>query len=535
MPNFSTGSNSSTPATTTGQLKSPSFLGNLGFGQAAPSSPDYPSIPQGGVFPVTQSLQASANKAQVTPTATGGMAFNPSAATAYSKPAPAQTAAEVPQGLGQFVPSTVSTANGGTLAHNDGTPTGYTSSPGFSIDPTGAVPSDALTSYANPSQTHSQYSDYVNALAQAQGYSPAYLAAQSGVYGAQAQGAQLGVDQAAYANQAFGSNQSNNGNGMNYGSLGGATTDFVNGTIGSEQSQNAIRQSLNTQQQTEANINLNTQQLARTGAISAAQSQLQYSPTGMTGQNAISQYNTLQQQYPGANIPSYNPSLSPEQNQQIASQMVAQSGAYQAGFQSTFTTPGGGTGIYSKLNVQGLQQNQDGTIALVPAAAAALGAAQAGVINTNLAGLSTINAAVESSSKTLASTKAFMQANNINDYQSPIANQIQNAIKAKTAPASSIAAFNNDLTALRSDYSQYLVARGGSIAGSGPDSPEVLNAIPNNISYSGIEQIVGQMQAVGNNTASSLNNQIQQAMQGLNTGTVQSTSGGSSGGSLYDF
>lgn len=463
------------------------------------------------------------------PTPSGGTIVHPSAVAAFNNPAAAPTATNTSAGgLGQFVTNNVPTPNGGTLTTqaNNGVPVGYNPNAGFSIDTNGAVPSSALTSTANPQQTHSQYQDYVNALSQAQGYSPAYLQAYQQQQQAQTGQAQLGLNAANISNQFY------NG-GPNI--PGGATVDYLSGITAKAQSQNTLSQAENQIQQLSANQALNTQTLARTGNIASAQTQLQYSPTGMTGANAIQQYNTLQQQYPGANIPSYNPSLSPEQNQQLASQLVAQSGAYQAGFQSTFTTPGGGTGIYSKLNVQGLQQNPDGTVNLVSAAAAALGAAQAGVINTNLAGLSTINAAVESSSKTLASTKAFMQTNGINDYQSPIANQIQNAIKAKTAPAASLAAFQNDLTALRSDYSQYLVARGGSIAGSGPDSPEVLNAIPTNISYTGIEQIVGQMQAVGNNTATSLNNQIQQAMQGLQTNTVQSNSGGSTGGSIYDF
>lgn len=455
----------------------------------------------------------------VKPTATGGITFNPSAATAYNKPLPAQTAtATPPQGLSQFLTSTSPTPNGGTIATTGGQPTGHAPSPGFSIDTSSAIPSGAFSTLANPQQTHASYSDYVNALSKAQGYSPDYIAAQTGVYSAQAQSAALGVQGANIANEFY------NG-GPNI--PGGATVDYLSGITAKAQAQNTLQQAAATQQQTGASIALNGQQLARTGNIAAAQTQLQASTEGLSGSNAISQYNTLQQQYPGANIPSYNPALSPQENQQIASQLVAQSGAYQAGFQSTYTTPGGGTGIYNKLNMQGLQQNSNGSFTLVPAAAAALGAAQAGVINTNLAGLSTINAAVDASSKTLASTKAFMQANGINDYSQPIANQIQNAIKAKTAPASSLAAFNNDLTALRSDYSQYLVARGGSIVGSGPDSPEVLNAIPTNISYSGIEQIVGQMQAVGNNTASSLSTQIQQAMNGIGSGTVQSTSGGS--------
>jgi len=108
----------------------------------------------------------------------------------------------------------------------------------------------------------------------------------------------------------------------------------------------------------------------------------------------------------------------------------------------------------------------------------------------------------------------------------PILQQITNNIKNQTTQHAAITAFNNDLTSLRADYAQYLVAAGGgSIAGTGPDSPEVVSAIPNDISLSGIQQVVSQMQQVGTNNANALNNQISQGIAGLKSNSVQSTSG----------
>lgn len=495
-----------------------------------------------GGQPIQSSGQQATNAvlSGLLPTSSGGVSFNPAHAAAYSA-TPAQTASAPAQsGLAQFVTNPNPTSGGGSLTTNaNGIPVGYAPSVGYSIDTSGVTPSSALSGQNTASglqSSYGSYSDYVNALSQAQGYSPDYLAAQQGVYNAQATGAQLGVNQAAYANQAYGNNQANNGAGLNQGNLGGASTDYVAGTIGGEQSANAILQAQNTQQQTAANIALNTQQLARTGNIAAATTQLNSSPEGMAGQNAIEQYNSLQQAYPGANIPEYNQGLTPEQNQQVASYIVANSPAYKSQFQSTYATPGGGTGIYSKLDTSGLQQNQDGTYQLVSGAAAALGSAQAGVVNNSLSNLSTINSAIESSTKTLSTTQQFMNQYGLNQTGVPIITQIENAA-GKQIPdkAGAIAALNVDLNTLRSDYSQFLIGRGGSVAGTGPDSSEVTSAIPNNASPAQLQQIVSQMQQGGENTAAAVNNQIQQALSGIQNNSVQSNSGASTGGSIYDF
>lgn len=435
------------------------------------------------------------------------------------------------QGLGQYLTNTTSGANGSTLTTDaQGNPISYNAPVGYSIDTGGSLDSSALDSGTGVGDVMNQqgsYQDYVNALAQAQGYSPQYVAAQSGVYGAQAQGAALGVSQAAAANQAFGSNQANNGNGMNNGSLGGATTDFVSGTIGAEQSGIALQQAQNTQQQTGANIALNAAQLQRTGNIAAAQTELQSSPTGMAGAQAITQYQQLQQQYPGAGIPAFNPSADPIQQYNMAAALVANSPAYQAGFQSTYTTAGGGTGIYSKLNLSGLQQNSDGSYTLVPAAAAALGAANAANVSTNLQQMSQINAAINSSTQTLQTTTSFMNQYGINQSGVSILSQLQLAVGKQTAPAGAVAAWQADLNALRSDYAQYLTGRSGSIAGT---NDEAASAIPDTVSPDQLAQIVGQMQVDGQNTANSLGSQVNEALAGIMGNSNNSTSGSTTGG-----
>lgn len=488
----------------------------------------------------TPSSAATALTSSLLPTTSGGMSFNPSLASGYTVPAQAPVI-PAQEGLSQFVTNSNLTPGGGNLTTNaNGSPVGYASSAGYNIDTSGSVPSSALSGGLTSSSlqnSHNSYADYVNALAQAQGYSPDYIAAQQGVYGAQAQGAQLGVNQAAYANQAYGSNQANNGGGLNYGALGGATTDYVAGTIGGQQSANAIKQAENTQQQTQATIALNGQQLARSGNIAAAQTQLQYSPEGQAGSNAITQYNTLQQQYPGANIPEYNQSLTPEQNQQIASYIVSNSPAYKAGFQSTYATPGGGTGIYSKLDVGsgGFQQNSDGSYTLVPAAAAALGAANANVVQTQLGNLSNINSAINASTKTLATTQQFMNQYGLNQSGVSILSQIQNSTNKQLDKAGAVAGLNADLNALRADYAQYLIGRGGSVAGT---NDEANKAIPDTISPSQLTTLVQQMQQDGQNTADAVSSQVNQALSGITNNSVPNSGVGSAAtggwGSLGD-
>lgn len=489
--------------------------------------------------PVQSSSQQATNGvlSGLLPTASGGVTIPAAHVAAYSAPAQTQSQTPAPQGLAQYVTSSNPTGGGGNLTtDSNGNPTGYSAVSPYAIDTSTPAPSDAIngtSSGAGLQSSYGNYQDYVNAVSQAQGYSPAYLQAQQGVYGAQAQGAALGVSQAANAAMPFANNQANNGGGLNQGNLGGATTDYVSGATAGEASQLALQQAQNTQQQTQSNIALNTQQLARTGAISAAQTQLQYNPVAVSGENAINQYNALQQQYPNADIPEYNNALSPATNQQIAQELVSNSPAYQSQFQSTYSTPGGGTGIYSKLNVQGLQQNQDGSYTLVPAAAAALGAANANIVNNQLSNLSTINAAVDSSTKTLASTQAFMNQYGLNQTGVPLLTQIQNAA-GKQIPdkAGAIAALNVDLNTLRSDYAQFLIGRGGSVADT---NSEAASAIPPNASPAQLAQIVNQMQTDGQNTASAVSSQVQQALSGIQSNTVQSNSGSSTGGSIYDF
>lgn len=515
-PTFSTQTNGST--TQTGNLSpSSAFSLNGGLLGGTPSIklPPLPGTPAAQ----TSATTSSNSLPSVFQTGTGGTTFPASAAATYNKPTPQPTAASTPTAsLASFLSNTATSPNGGQFATDgNGNVTGYTPPTGYSIDTSGASPSSALGNTSSLSDVmgqQSQYQDYVNALSQAQGYSPEYQQALAQQYGTQSQGAYLqSVGAGINANLATGAG------------LAGHTTDQAQVLTGQQQALNTQQEAVNTQQQTQANIALNTQQLARTGNIASAQSQLQYNPVAVSGENAINQYNSLQQQYPAASIPAYNPALSPATNQQIAQELVSNSPAYKSQFQQTYQTAGGGTGIYNKLDLSGLQQNQDGSYTLVPAAAAALGSANANILNTQLGNLSNINGAIDASTKTLNTTQQFMQQYGLNNTGVSILSQIQNSTNKNLDKAGAVAGLNADLNTLRSDYAQYLIGRGGSVAGT---NQEAQDAIPDTISSSQLQTLVQQMQQDGQNTASAVNTQVQNALQGLSSGSYSGqTSGGS--------
>lgn len=487
----------------------------------------------------TPSPSANALTSALLPTSSGGIKFPAQAATSYKSAAVAPTTSQPVQspasGLSQFIINNQPTSGGGNISMAGGNVNGYTPNPGYSINTTSPAPSSALggNTISGLQNSHKSYADYVNALAQAQGYSPDYIAAQQGVYSAQAQGAQLGVNQAAYANQAFGSNQANNGAGLNYGSLGGSTTDYVAGTIGGEQSANAIKQSLNTQQQTQANIALTGQQLARTGNIAAAQTQLNSSPEGMAGQNAIGQYNALQQAYPGANIPEYNNALTPEQNQQVASFIVSNSPAYRSQFQQQYSTAAGGTGIYNKLDTGGLQHNADGTVSLVSDAAKALGAGQAASVQGLVDTYNKLAPAYKAANDDFSYITNFMQSAGLNQSNVPAINQVTNAVNSKILDPGAVATFKSAIASLRSNYANLLAARTGSVAGVNDEASQL---IPDNLTVAQLQQVQGALNANGQNILSATQQQIQQGLSSLNgSANFSGNSQVPSGSSLYDF
>lgn len=479
--------------------------------QGAPNMSVAPA-PNMSVAPSAQA-PITPNAPKIQPTSTGGVQVVTAPKTG---------------GLADYVSSNYQTPNGGSLSYtpsDTASMNGFSGTPAntFSID-TSNIPSSALgapTSQNDITQTQSTYSDYVNALAQANGYSPDYVQALQAQYAAQQQGAALNLNSAQLNSNFYTGNN-----------LGGDTLDYASGITAKAQAQNTLEQGVNAVNQLGATQALNTAQLQRTGNIAAAQAELQYSPTAMTGAQAITQYNTLGQQFPSANIPPFDPTQDPQAQLQLARQLVSQSPAYNAGFTSTYQTPGGGTSILNKLNLNGLQQNSDGSLTLVPAAAAALGAANANVVQNQVTNLSNINSAIQASGKTIQTMSSFMNQYGLNQSSIPIANQIANSANSQLNKAGALAALKVDLNTLRSDYSQFLLGRGGSVAGVNDESA---NAIPDNISPDQLQTVYSQMVQDGHNTADAVSVQVNSALQGIQTNTAPSASGssGSSVGSSW--
>ena len=381
--------------------------------------------------------------------------------------------------------------------------------------------------------------DYVNAVAQANGYSPQYISALQGQYGAQTQGAQLGLNQAEYGLQ----NAALNSNYYTGNNLPGDTLSYAQGATAKAQAQNTLQQAGNTVgqaensiQQLSANQALNTAQLQRTGNIAGAQAQLQYSPGAVSQQNALAQYNALQQQYPSAGLPPVDPNGDLYAQLQAAHQTVAQSPAYQAQFQSTYSTPAGGTGIYNKLNTGSLPQNSDGTVSLVSGAAATAGGTAATNYNQLATQYNGLVVPYTAANNDFTAMTNFMQKAGINaDTSTPLINQVTNAVKANVLDPSAVAVFKTYIASLRTNYAQLLGARGETPTQAGADANTL---VPDTLNVQGMQQVQQALNTNGKNIIDATGNQMSglyQTIQGGGPQNSQFNPGGQTGGNIYDF
>lgn len=466
----------------------------------------------------------------ILPTSSGGVSFHPSLAAGYNQPVPASAPA-TPQGgasgLAQYTYSNNQTPGGGNLTTNaNGSPVGYAPSGGYSIDTSSSAPVSALgnNTYAGLQNSHNSYSDYVNALSQAQGYSPQYIQALQGQQGAQLQGAQLGLNSAMLNSNLYTGNN-----------LPGDTLSYAQGATAKAQAQNTLEQSQNSIQQLGANQALNTAQLARTGNISAAQTQLQYSPEAITAQNALNQVNTLQQAHPDAGIIPYNNSgMSPEEYQQYAMKQILNADSFKAQYQNTYTTAGGGTGIYNKLDTSGLQHNSDGTISLVNDGAAITGAADKTAASTLTGQINSLTPAYNAANQDFTYLTNFMQSAGINQSNIPAINQVQQAVKAKALDPGALAEFKAGIASLRTNYAALLGSRGETPTQAGSDAQSL---VPDTLSPAQLTQVQNALNVNGKNIIDANQSQLQNILSryGGSAGSTGLNTSNSSGGSIYDF
>lgn len=453
--NFGLSTQTSTPATASG----PSFLSSIGSALGAGSSgvggkPVFSTPAQTSgvispvpVSPLTQKPVAFASAPQSIP-AIPSPAVNPN----YQLQ-PGETADAYNRRVTAYRDSggAATTSSGGYVA-TDGSGNA-TASPNFTINTSGAIPSSVFgSSYsANDVQnTHKTYADYVNGLAQAQQYSPEYVAA-------------LQASQAADAKQAeLTSNFYTGGGG-----LPGDTLDYAQGAT-------AKAQALNSLNQLQAKQGLDIQTLLRQGNIAAAQALVQgtapqsvspgsslVTPTdgtqvysGLGGYQAvqgIQTVNNLAQTYPDAGI-------QPTDTLQTAQQKASQAPSFASRQLVQVTLPGGGIEFVNKNQ---MQTNPDGSFSIVSSGQATTQNAASTAIKQLTQQKADTVAAIATADQNFPLLLDAAKAAGVNN-SAPLFNQLQQAFARKAINSASLAALNTLIPSIQTEYSR-IIARGGTV------------------------------------------------------------------------
>lgn len=483
------------------------------------------SLGPNGALPA--GLTPMGGQAPIKTTPTGGIAFSPSTFSPSNNTAPVSQAG--PQQNVSY--NSYQTPNGGSLSlDGSGNVAGYTPATGYNINTSGALPSTALgssTTMNDIMQQRNQYADAVAGLAQAQQYSPDFIAALQGQQAAQAQGAQI---------------QSNFYTGNN---LPGDTLAYAQGATARAQSQNSLSQLSATQA-------LQVQTLLRQGNIAGAQALVDafkpqsvspgsslVSPVsgqetynglgGYTGVQAIQTYNNLQQNFPDAQIPPYNQSLTPEQNLQAAQTAAAQSPSFQSRNLVPVQLPGGG---YSFVNKNQLITGPNGQSQIISSA----DAAQADAYKTAIGTLTNQGAQISSQINTVDNNFPLLlnivQKYNLN-ANLPLMNQFQQ-LGDKQLGQSGVVQLNAIATGLKATIAQ-IVSRGGSVDNQTRNEANAL--LPTTVNFSTLQDLYRVVKAEGAGVVKGINDEKQQNVQGLtniySTGATPGSGGGSSSGGGY--
>ncbi len=381
---------------------------------------------------------------QVSPTTGGVSGYVPPPTVA---PAPSTSLNPNANWYGQFPQSNLPTST-----------TPVTNS--FSVDTNAPVTSNVLT--GDPKTTsdviasQKSYMDYVNQLAQANQYSPEYIAAVQGAQGIQTRDAQL---------------QENLTSGKGF---DGATSDYASSVTNRARSQNAIEGLQYTQAE-------QVQALIRSGNIAAASALVQaaqpqsVSPgsslvSPMTGQTiygggqayadyqAQQTYFNLAQTYPDAQIPTWNAGATAQQNLQVAQALAAQSPSFQARQTISVPLPGGG---YALVNKNQIAQNSSGSTVLISPTQSAMVTAASDNIKTLSDQKAQVSTAITAADQTYPYLMAIVKQAGINDFNSPLLNQIQAAVNKHLIGPGDQQKFNIFLQSLQTEYTGILSRKGG--------------------------------------------------------------------------
>lgn len=443
------GTQTSTPAVNSGPNFA-QFLGigansTFGGGQAFPAATPQVISPA-PISPLTQKPVAFASTPQATP-AIPSPAVNPN----YQLQ-PGETADAYNRRVTAYRDSGgASTTSSGGYVATDGSGNA-TANPKFSIDTSGAIPSSVFgSSYSanDVSSTHKTYADYVNGLAQAQQYSPGYIAALQGVQANKLQGAALTSDFYTGNN------------------LPGDTVGYAQGLTTKEQALNDIK-GLGAQQA------LDVQTLLRNGNIAAAQALVQgnapqsvspgsslVTPTtgdqvysglgGYQAVQAIQTVNNLAQTYPDAGI-------QPTDTLQTAQQKAAQAPSFASRQLVQVTLPGGGIEFVNKNQ---MQTNPDGSFSVVSSGQATTQSAASTAIKQLTQQKADTVAAIATADQNFPLLLSAAKAAGVNN-NAPLFNQLQQAFARKAINSASLAALNTLIPSIQTEYSR-IIARGGTV------------------------------------------------------------------------
>lgn len=398
----------------------------------------------------------------------------------------------------------------------------------FSINTSGTIPNTALGgnyTSADVGNTHSAYSQYVQQLAQASQYSPEYLAAYQNSQNSQVNQANI------------------------QGTLASNPAQFGE-TLGQAQGL-AARQSNEAGAQTAyANVALQAQALARNGNIAAAQALVEGTkPVGVSpgsslvspadgstafgGSGAYSDYQAQQtyfnlaQNFPDAQIPSYNPQLSAQQNLQIAQQSAASSPSFQSRNLQFVTLPGGGVSAFNKNQI--VTNPATGQYAIISPAQATAATAASGAIKTLTDQQAQISSQISTVDNNFPLLTNIVQKYGLNTGI-PLQNQLQQQLGGALG-SSAVTQLNAVAAGLKATIAQ-IVSRGGSVTES--TRKEADSLLPTDVSYKVLEDLYKTVKAEGSGVVGGLNSEIQRQNTALNniysTGQSLDSLGGSAPG-----
>lgn len=404
-----------------------------------------------------------------------------------------------------------STPAGGYVATN-GSGVAY-SSPNFSINTSGAIPSSVLGStYSGQDVTGARksYADYVQGLAQANQYSPEYLKAYQNVQNLQTAQAEL---------------KGNLATGNVPGDTQGFAEGFTNRQLMGAGAQEAF-----------ANVALQAQALARQGDIAGAKALVDaYGPqsvspgsslvnpvtgestySGLGGYQAvqgIQTVNNLAQSFPDAGI-------LPTDDLNTATQKAAAAPSFTSKNLVQVTLPGGGIQF---VNRNQLQTNSDGTYTLVGSGEASTQKAASNAIAELTKAKADTVAAISTADANFPLLLDAAKKAGVNNSV-PLVNQLQQAFARKVIDSTALASLNTLVPSLQTEYAR-IISRGGTVDDNTRNSAKAI--VDGTYSLKQLQTVYNTVKREGQNVIKGYDDSIAAQQRSL--------SGAPSGSGLYSF